>query len=383
MAEITLILQNFQDVFTVKVPFDQIFNSQEDDQYYEDPLEFKNICGRPQAAKNKNENKNKRELSRFEIIESQSKRRGRPPSKVTSTKTSRSKSCAPSPIMEVDSSKDSEASLSKSISSSDSLPPETELNEYRKSGVTLKSSRILAMGSKTSQRKSHKPETSLKIYDAIDLTCEHCQRNYHTNDECSKIFVAGSEDLPNFIFKYTFKAIKVQGDGNCGYRAVSHYIYKTHDQWADFRGDLAEEIEKKQDLYEAMNTLFPSVTSDLNGIEWYEDFGQAPKSKCMSMPDIRDPIANKYKIPVFFYSTAQYFSFFPYFCPPNDNPPILNCFLDSCSHFIPLDIIISKVFPVPSFLLIENFIPNHQPWGGKTDLRNTGGYICPIFLPPS
>ncbi|MBW0581518.1 hypothetical protein O181_121233 [Austropuccinia psidii MF-1] len=125
MAGITPILQHFQDVLTRKVPFDQIPKSQEDDQYYEDPLECNNIRGRSQGAKNKNKNPNKREPSRFEIIESQSQRRGRPPSKVTSTKTSRSQSNVPSPIMEVDSSKnfeDYEASLSKSISSSDSLP---------------------------------------------------------------------------------------------------------------------------------------------------------------------------------------------------------------------------------------------------------------------
>ncbi|MBW0568959.1 hypothetical protein O181_108674 [Austropuccinia psidii MF-1] len=85
MAEITPILQHFQDVWTRKAPFDQIPRSQEDDQYYEEPLECKNIHGRPQRAKNKNNNKNKREPSRFEIIESQSNRRGQPPSKVTST----------------------------------------------------------------------------------------------------------------------------------------------------------------------------------------------------------------------------------------------------------------------------------------------------------
>ncbi|MBW0490243.1 hypothetical protein O181_029958 [Austropuccinia psidii MF-1] len=38
MAEITPILQHFQDFLTGKVPFDQIPKSQEDDQYYEDPL---------------------------------------------------------------------------------------------------------------------------------------------------------------------------------------------------------------------------------------------------------------------------------------------------------------------------------------------------------
>ncbi|MBW0552689.1 hypothetical protein O181_092404 [Austropuccinia psidii MF-1] len=131
MAEITPILQHFQDVLTGKVPFDQTSKIQEDDQYYEDPLESKNIHGRPQGAKNKNRNRTEIAPSRFEIIESQSKRRERPPSKVNSTTKSRSQSFAPSPIMEVDSSEDSgdsEASLSKSISSSDSLPSETESN---------------------------------------------------------------------------------------------------------------------------------------------------------------------------------------------------------------------------------------------------------------
>ncbi|MBW0508754.1 hypothetical protein O181_048469 [Austropuccinia psidii MF-1] len=75
MAEITPILQHFQDVLTGKAPFDQIHKSNEDDQYYEDPLECKNIHGGPQGGKNKN----KREPSMIEIIESQSKRRGRPP----------------------------------------------------------------------------------------------------------------------------------------------------------------------------------------------------------------------------------------------------------------------------------------------------------------
>ncbi|MBW0581384.1 hypothetical protein O181_121099 [Austropuccinia psidii MF-1] len=163
--------------------------------------------------------------------------------------------------MEVDSSENSEDSLSKSISSSDSLPSETELN---KSEVTLKRSRRLEIGRKSSQRKSQRSVTSLKIYDAIDLTCENFQRNYHTSDECSNLFIPGSEDLLKFILKYTFKAINVQGDGNCGYRTVSHYIYKTQDQWADVRGDLDEEIQQNQDLYEAMNNLIPSLSSYLD-----------------------------------------------------------------------------------------------------------------------
>ncbi|MBW0474438.1 hypothetical protein O181_014153 [Austropuccinia psidii MF-1] len=87
MEEITPIFENFKDGFTKRIPFDQITNSQDDQEYDEDPLELKNIHGSPQGANNKN--KKKEDPSRSEIIESQSKRRGRPLSNVTSTTTSR------------------------------------------------------------------------------------------------------------------------------------------------------------------------------------------------------------------------------------------------------------------------------------------------------
>ncbi|MBW0543681.1 hypothetical protein O181_083396 [Austropuccinia psidii MF-1] len=125
MGQITPILQHSQDASTAEVPFYQIPKGQEDDQYYEDALKCNNIRERPEGAKNKNRNRNKKEKSRFQIIESQFKRRGRPPSNVSSTTTSRSQSFSPSPIMAVDASEDSEASLSKPIISSDSLPSAT------------------------------------------------------------------------------------------------------------------------------------------------------------------------------------------------------------------------------------------------------------------
>ncbi|MBW0550334.1 hypothetical protein O181_090049 [Austropuccinia psidii MF-1] len=173
------------------------------------------------------------------MIERQFKRRGRPPSKVTRT-ASRSQAFSPSPITEVDSSEDSEPSLSKSISPSDSLPSATEVKEYGKSGSTLIRSQRLELGNKVSQRKSHKPAKRLRIYDTTYLTFEHCQINYNTSVEFSKLFVPGSKDFTKFILKYNFKPIIFQGDGNCGYRTVSHYIYKTQDHWADVRDDRAE-----------------------------------------------------------------------------------------------------------------------------------------------
>ncbi|MBW0470901.1 hypothetical protein O181_010616 [Austropuccinia psidii MF-1] len=117
-------------------------------------------------------------------------------------------------------SEDSEASLSKSISLSDSLPSATELNEDEKSDITLRS-----------------PEDWKWV------------ARPHKESPTSLPQLPGSEDLPKCIFKYTFKAINAQGDGNCGYRTVSHYINKTQDKWADVRGYLAQEIQINQDIY--------------------------------------------------------------------------------------------------------------------------------------
>ncbi|MBW0495011.1 hypothetical protein O181_034726 [Austropuccinia psidii MF-1] len=124
------------------------------------------------------------------MIESQSKRRERPLSKVTSTITSISQSVDPTQTMEVDSTEDSESLLPKSLTSSDLLPSETEFNEYGKSGFTLKSSRRLAMSSRALKRNFQKPVSAFNIYDPIELTCEDFQRNYHTSGESSKLFVS-------------------------------------------------------------------------------------------------------------------------------------------------------------------------------------------------
>ncbi|MBW0496338.1 hypothetical protein O181_036053 [Austropuccinia psidii MF-1] len=96
MEEITPILQHFQDVLTGKLPLNKIPKSQEDQEYYEDPLVCKNIHRRTEGSKDK------RHPSKSEIIESQSKRRGRPPSKEKSTTTSRPQSIAPPHMMEVE-----------------------------------------------------------------------------------------------------------------------------------------------------------------------------------------------------------------------------------------------------------------------------------------
>ena len=67
----------------------------------------------------------------------------------------------------------------------------------------------------------------------------------------------------------------------------------------------------------------------------------------MSMPDMGDVIANAFSRPVFYFSKVFSCTFFPFFIKPNDLPPISFCFIDGLSHFVPISLPSTDVFPIP------------------------------------
>ena len=66
------------------------------------------------------------------------------------------------------------------------------------------------------------------------------------------------------------------------------------------------------------------------------------------MPSMGEPLANAFQRPLFFFYSAASQTFFPHFCPPNDNPPIFIAY--SHSHFVVLELKDPLLFPSP-FLL--------------------------------
>ena len=66
------------------------------------------------------------------------------------------------------------------------------------------------------------------------------------------------------------------------------------------------------------------------------------------MPTLGDVIANAFERPVFFFSEIWSQTFFPHFCPPNENPPIFFGFANQ--HFLPLVLSSSDEFPAPTLL---------------------------------
>lgn len=63
-----------------------------------------------------------------------------------------------------------------------------------------------------------------------------------------------------------------------------------------------------------------------------------------------DILANAFERPVFLFDRHQPSSFFPSFCPPNDNPPICLIFLEKAKHYVackmsPGTFPVAEVFP--------------------------------------
>ncbi|MBW0466363.1 hypothetical protein O181_006078 [Austropuccinia psidii MF-1] len=124
MAQLTPILQHFQDVLTGKFPFDQIPKSQDDQEYSKDPLECGNIHGRPKGA---NRNMKIKEISQYFKSLKVNPTEEEDPIKSDQHKKFKITVYFPPPqTTQMASFKDSEASLSKLMNSSYSLLSESQ-----------------------------------------------------------------------------------------------------------------------------------------------------------------------------------------------------------------------------------------------------------------
>jgi hypothetical protein len=91
------------------------------------------------------------------------------------------------------------------------------------------------------------------------------------------------------------------------------------------------------------------------------------KPKWMSMPTSGDLIAITFQTPVFFWSASFSQTFFPHFCPPNDNPPIFISFLSGVYHFVAIELEKSLYFPAPQVLRQwrQTAIPEALGWEAR------------------
>ncbi|KAH9618390.1 hypothetical protein KSS87_012225 [Heliosperma pusillum] len=95
----------------------------------------------------------------------------------------------------------------------------------------------------------------------------------------------------NFMVPWIVDWVDVDGDGNCGYRAVAQEIYGDEDKWPTVRRDMVDELKKNRHIYIKLYGSEFEVDKLIKRISWWE--GDAPVIHWMEA-DMGFIIANCY-----------------------------------------------------------------------------------------
>ena len=154
--------------------------------------------------------------------------------------------------------------------------------------------------------------------------------------------------LPEILQPFVSKALDVDSDGHCGFRVAAHCLGRGQNKFFEIRKELHDHLKEKGEWYKN-KAYIDDPQKEMKRIH-FQSKGPCPKSHWMSMPSTGDLMANAFQTPVFFWSPSYSQTFFPHFCPPNDNPPISFAFLPSLSHFVVVELKNPFNFPAPRVL---------------------------------
>ena len=154
--------------------------------------------------------------------------------------------------------------------------------------------------------------------------------------------------LPEILQPYVSQVLDVKSDGHCGFRVVSYCLGRGQHEHLAVRNELYQDTKERSQWYKDQGYI-DNISSVLNRIQC-ESSGPCRVANWMSMPTAGDLIANTFKCPVFFWSPSFSQTFFPHFCPPNDNPPVFIAFLAPFKHFVVVEPKNPDLFPAPQVL---------------------------------
>lgn len=156
--------------------------------------------------------------------------------------------------------------------------------------------------------------------------------------------------LPSYIKKHVHKALDVDSDGHCGFRAVSYCLKlgKGQDNFMEVRQKLLDELNTRGKWYVDKEIMDQQTLDELKERTEVQSNKPCGKRFWMCMPSMGEPLANAFQSPLFFFSSASSQTFLPHFCPPNNNPPIFLAY--SNSHFSVLELKDPLLFPSPILL---------------------------------
>ncbi|XP_048495889.2 uncharacterized protein LOC125495270 [Beta vulgaris subsp. vulgaris] len=154
------------------------------------------------------------------------------------------------------------------------------------------------------------------------------------------------DQLPSYIVPYISSIHNVGADGNCGYRAVSRWIYEDEERWPTVREELAMEIETRLNIYSDILGGHDNVRSTLISLQHY--VGSATKDYRMSLLDMGFVISTRYNVVVVCWSLDQPITFLPIIAREGNHAPdrvITLGFLQRMEHYVVVEM--KEGFPMP------------------------------------
>ncbi|KAK8934331.1 hypothetical protein KSP39_PZI014553 [Platanthera zijinensis] len=225
---------------------------------------------------------------------------------------------------------------------------------------------ILAMESSQSEENKMKKVTKLNAR-------KRARYQLRTPSQDGNLFMSSfvREQLPSLFSEHIIDVVDVQGDGHCGFRAISQGLNLGKD-WMHVRNNLQYEILNHATLYDHVydanrrQQLIDSLDCTIT---------PAPVEKWMSLPDMGLVIASFYNVAVVQLSRDQCFTFLPLHSIPPTEPKLISIGFINGNHFVALTLRDNCPLP-PLFSPWKRFHEEFaQPWEST--------YMSRIILPPT
>ncbi|KAI5647862.1 hypothetical protein M9H77_33867 [Catharanthus roseus] len=241
-----------------------------------------------------------------------------------------------------------------------STPPETTVTKGRRKMNSIKRDKSLTgntSGSNLSPRGRGSPPRSGRS-----------RGRGRSSGRSSLLTVVSPDSLPvPFLFKNAFPGFMYQfiqnwknvvGDGNCGFRVVSKFLFGDENHWVEIRRRMSCEI--CMHVYEQLFGSFERVTELIMQTNWEE--GSAPPEYWMNTPNHLYVIVNTFNLCVVFLARSESTTVLPLVS--NVYGPSGTIFIgliEELQHFIQLQLVNEYPFP-----------PLHVQWEYHRDMRVSG-----------
>lgn len=156
------------------------------------------------------------------------------------------------------------------------------------------------------------------------------------------------DDIPNIFHPYITNIHNVEGDGNCGYRALAVCLgLDEHDYFEYIRQQMGEELRNRYDLYEEMfRNDIHSLTRTLCFVG-----RPCPPEYWMKMPAAGVLIANKFGVIVHYLNMLGSSTIFPFWRGPEEIQPhraITIALVNNHSHYVMVQL--EGDYPMPGII---------------------------------